>query len=91
MRKSNWGAVRSSNEDQGGTDHVAHGVALETKLLGEVEKDVLYLFHGDWYLLVGGPSGVGVCALAVGKGRAIGLADLGGDGRCIGAGAVAGI
>jgi hypothetical protein len=92
MRKSNWEGVRGGSEGQGGTDHVAHGVALETKLLGEVEKDVLYLFHGDWNLLVGGPSGVGVCALGtVGKGRAIGLADLRGDGGCIGGGAMAGI
>ena len=84
--------MRSGSEGGGGTDHVAHGVALETKLLGEVEKDVLYLFHGDWYLLVGGPSGVGVCAVcAVAKGGAIGLADLRDDGGRIGAGAMAGI
>lgn len=75
---------------QGRTDHVAHGVTLETELLGEIEKDVLYLFHGDWYLLVGSPSGVGICALSrVGEGRAKRLADLRADGRCIGAGTMA--
>ena len=92
MRKSNWGEVRSGNGKgaQGGTDHVAHGVALKTKLVCEVEKDVLYLLHGDWDLLVGGPGGVGVCALAgVAKGRAVGLADLRDDGRGIRAGAMA--
>lgn len=74
------------------TNHVAHGVALEAKLLGEVEEDVLYLFHRDWNLLVGGPSGVGMCALTgVTKGGAIGLTDLGDDGRGIRAGAMASI
>lgn len=82
--------MRRRTEGQRVTDHVAHGVALKAKLLGEVEEDVLYLFHGDWDLLVGGPSGVGMCALAgVTKGGAIGLTGLGDDGGGIGAGAMA--
>lgn len=51
------------------TDHVAHRIALKPKLLGEVEEDVFYFFHGYWYLLVGSPGGVWICAeTGVGEG-----------------------
>ncbi len=40
------------------TYHVAHGIVLETKLLREVEEDVLYFLCGHGYLAVCGPCGI---------------------------------
>ena len=32
------------------TDHVTHGIFLESELVGEVKEYIFYFLHGDGYL-----------------------------------------
>ena len=32
------------------TNHVTHGIFLESKLVGEVKEYIFYFLHGDGYL-----------------------------------------
>lgn len=42
--------LRASKKEGWKADHIAHGIFLESELVGEVKEYILYFLRGDGYL-----------------------------------------
>jgi hypothetical protein len=62
-----------------GTHHIAHGITLKTKFLGQIQEYVFDFFLGKWDLALGRPGRVRLAD--VGCGAVVGIGGSGRTGR----------